>query len=279
MAASPTLAQKNIGRYQDKPTLEEAEEREAEVKRRIARKQRRANYGKARASSMALIDQAQATNLAPGWDEKAGKWRGLEGKAWDPDKQQYVDIEPKEKSGPTSVLPDEKGKPASLVAPPPPKETAEQARIRKAQEDLLGKEAAAKLIEEKRKEEERRQSFIGLGERILESGRESGSNVSGWLARIPTPGSLWFPLVLLLIFFFILVMFNGHTRLQWAWLVLSGNASFNLGGQGQTTEVNNKPSGGGVFGQPQALTLAPQPSTPPSSLSPSGMPMTGGNPF
>lgn len=44
------------------------------------------------------------------------------------------------------------------------------------------------------------------------------------LERIPTPGSIMLPLVILLVFFFLLIPVNGHTRLQWLWLVVTGNA-------------------------------------------------------
>lgn len=44
------------------------------------------------------------------------------------------------------------------------------------------------------------------------------------LASLPTPGSLILPLGILLVFFFLLLPVNGHTRLVWLWLVLTGNA-------------------------------------------------------
>ena len=50
------------------------------------------------------------------------------------------------------------------------------------------------------------------------------SNSRSSLENIPTPGSLVFPLIILLVFFFLLVPVNGHTRIVWLWLVLTGNA-------------------------------------------------------
>lgn len=55
------------------------------------------------------------------------------------------------------------------------------------------------------------------------------------LESLPTPGSLLFPLIILLVFFLLLIPVNGHTRLVWIWLVLTGNAEIsgsnpNLGG-------------------------------------------------
>ena len=52
------------------------------------------------------------------------------------------------------------------------------------------------------------------------------------LERLPTPGSLVLPLVILLVFFFLLIPVNGHTRLQWLWLVMTGNAEISGSGQG-----------------------------------------------
>ena len=52
------------------------------------------------------------------------------------------------------------------------------------------------------------------------------------LERLPTPGSLVLPLVILLVFFFLLLPVNGHTRFVWIWLVLTGNAD--IGGNGNS---------------------------------------------
>lgn len=52
------------------------------------------------------------------------------------------------------------------------------------------------------------------------------------LGSIPTPGGITLPLVILLVFFFLLLPVNGHTRLTWLWLVLSGNAMISGGSLG-----------------------------------------------
>lgn len=203
-------------------------------------------YGTGRAAAMAQIDEALIQT-------EKGK------------------SQPEPEHGPASVLPDEKGMPAALPgatpdydtkAPPPPPETEEEAKVRKAQEDLLGKENAERLREEQRKEEERRRTLLGIVENVAGNARESGGKVASRLAGLPTPGSLWFPLVLLLIFFFILITYNGHTRLVWAWLVLTNNAGFNLGGQGQVT-----PQQSGDTGEPTVTTTG--------SVSASGIPHMG----
>lgn len=117
-----------------------------------------------------------------------------------------------------------------------PTESKEDAKIRKAQEDLLGKEAAKKLQDEQEAEAERQKTLIGLAERALQSGKDAASTANVKIGGIPTPGNLVVPLVLLMLFFFILITFNGHTRLQWAWLVLTNNAYITPSIQtGQTT--------------------------------------------
>ena len=57
------------------------------------------------------------------------------------------------------------------------------------------------------------------------------------LEGIPTPGSLFLPLMVLLIFFLLLLPVNGHTRLVWLWLTLTGNAQIqqSAGGGGDTS--------------------------------------------
>ena len=62
------------------------------------------------------------------------------------------------------------------------------------------------------------------------------------LESLPTPGSIMFPLVVLLIFFFLLIPVNGHTRLVWFWLVLSGNAEIAVGGQSDDSTGDTTPS-------------------------------------
>lgn len=44
------------------------------------------------------------------------------------------------------------------------------------------------------------------------------------IGSFPTPGGLLTPLVILFILFMILLPVNGHTRLMWLWLAITGNA-------------------------------------------------------
>ena len=237
---------KQFGNAKKKEIREDAEARFAR-----RREYQTVQYGTGRAAAMAQIDEALIQT-------EKGK------------------SQPEPAHGPAAVLPDEKGMPAALPgatpdydtkAPPPPPETAEEAKVRQAQEELLGKENAERLREEQRKEEQRKRTLLGIAESVAGNVRESGGKVSGRLAQVPTPGSLWFPLALLLIFFFILITYGGNTRLQWAWLVLTNNAGFNLGGQGLVS-----PQQSGDTGQP---TVASGSSAATGSLHPSGVPFMG----
>jgi hypothetical protein len=62
------------------------------------------------------------------------------------------------------------------------------------------------------------------------------------LESLPTPGSLLLPLIVLLIFFFLLIPVNGHTRLVWFWLVISGNAEIAVGGQSDSNATATTPT-------------------------------------
>jgi len=155
-----------------------------------------------------------------------------------------------------------------LLAPPPPlgsanpyadkkqltpeekKQEAEAARIRKHQEGLLGKEQAEALEEARRKEEERRKSLLGLSDKALEQFGKGKEAAQVKIANVPTPGDIWFPLMLLILFFFILILYNGHTRLQWLWLVLTGNAGVgqNPGGSSSGNFGTNGNNGNSTVG-------------------------------
>lgn len=65
--------------------------------------------------------------------------------------------------------------------------------------------------------------------------RNTGVNVNRWLANIPTPGGIWVPFFVLMFLFMVLFPVNGHTRMMWLWLVLTGNAKIgSLGQRGQS---------------------------------------------
>lgn len=118
-------------------------------------------------------------------------------------------------------------------------------------------EKAAKREQEKSAREQLKEQTRLQAARITKESQERGEeqsnklvqtlqNLSGqvqnlWkgtqvqLENIPTPGSLLLPFVILMVFFFLLLPVNGHTRFIWLWLVLTGQAEISAtsGGGGQ----------------------------------------------
>ena len=90
----------------------------------------------------------------------------------------------------------------------------------------------------------------------------AGGIVKGTGAQIeslPTPGSIVFPLVVLAAFFFLLLPVNGHTRLVWRWLVLTGNADIQEAasdgsGLGSTTTGSDASNAASIPNTPQTVT-------------------------
>lgn len=115
--------------------------------------------------------------------------------------------------------------PLAEQAPPPPPETADERKIREAQEDLLGKEEAERLAKEEAERQAKEATLLGQANKLLNSGKSTASKTGDWLGKVPTPGDLTVPLIILGILFLLLVTYNGQTRFQWLWLVLTGNAS------------------------------------------------------
>lgn len=97
------------------------------------------------------------------------------------------------------------------------------------------------LKQEAREEQAREDKF----QQLAKTGVSAASNVVKGtgikLAGIPTPGGILFPLVVLLVFFFLLVPVSGHTRAVWLWMVLSGNAQ--VGQPTGHTEFTNEATG------------------------------------
>jgi hypothetical protein len=107
------------------------------------------------------------------------------------------------------------------------------------------------------------QSVSDNATRIGDNVRRVAGKASAAIGGIPIPGDLITPLVILLIFFFALVVINGHTRLSWLWLVLSGNAAITTGA-------------GASFGQPTTVVTPPgQTVTPPVTPLATIMPFAG----
>lgn len=82
---------------------------------------------------------------------------------------------------------------------------------------------------------------------FFQSARGILKDVGVRLENVPTPGSITLPLILLLVFFFLIVPVNGSTRFTWLWLVLSGDAGTS-GSQGNISGPANNSSGSNVPG-------------------------------
>lgn len=97
-----------------------------------------------------------------------------------------------------------------------------------------------------------------------------GANVR--LGSIPTPGGITLPLVILLIFFFLLIPVNGHTRLTWLWLALSNNAAISPVGteQSRSTDASS--------GSDTAAATGPGPVVVPSTPTTPVIPLTVSQP-
>ncbi len=149
-----------------------------------------------RSSSMAAIDAALAKSKAP------------------------ADLEQVDDSAATTALAD-----LALVEDEPKPEakklSKDQEAILKQQEALLGKEEADKLRAEQL-QEANKAAAIKAGQKALKNAGNVVHDADVKIGAIATPGSILTPLVLLLLFFFVLVQIGGYTRIQWFWQVITG---------------------------------------------------------
>jgi hypothetical protein len=126
-----------------------------------------------------------------------------------------------------------------------PKLTPEQEDILKAQEKLLGEEEAKRLREEQEQEAAKSQ-VVKSGEKAVKSAGKIIHGADVRIGNIPQPGSIAFPLTLLLLCFFILIQVNGFSRLGWLWMVITRNAAVSTT---QTVpSLPTPPPGGGAVG-------------------------------
>ncbi len=96
--------------------------------------------------------------------------------------------------------------------------------------------------------------------RINATLRDTLGKIVASIGSVPIPGDLLLPLSILLIFFFALIAINGHTRLSWLWLVLSGNASITTGGgQPIVTPPTTTPPVSGTTTTPPVTSLVIMP--------------------
>lgn len=82
--------------------------------------------------------------------------------------------------------------------------------------------------------------------------RETVGNVAGTLETVSTPGTIFLPVTILLIFFFLLLPVNGYTRAQWLWMSLTGSAKINALANGEEGVGQSTGQGGG--GEPTTPT-------------------------
>jgi hypothetical protein len=123
-----------------------------------------------------------------------------------------------------------------------PKMTAEQKAVYEAQKKLLGEQKAEEL-RLKQLADEQKSAALQLADTATKQARAFTDGANAKLGDVPTPGSIAFPLVLLGIFFFVLIQFNGFTRFQWLWMTITGNAYV-------TDQTVGAPAGGAVGGGP-----------------------------
>lgn len=142
----------------------------------------------------------------------------------------------------------------------------EQAKLNKAagvnsstqqlKEELNRQKEEEKLQEEQEKERKQKikqgiiqtkditntvvDAYSGAHKTVMDTAdtiRDTGLNLWDSLGRVPTPGSIFLPVSILLLFFFILLPINGHTRIEWLWLALTGEAEITGTKQSQKQTV------------------------------------------
>ncbi len=154
------------------------------------------------------------------------------------------------------------GQPSEELAPLPEDEEDERASVREM------RKAQTEAARQREEESEVARATRQVAESITDSGvtvgdaiKRSARGVSSAVGSVPIPGDLLLPLSILLLFFFVLIPVNGHTRAAWLWLTMTGNASLT--------------TGGGASFAPVSTTGTPLPITPLSGLPrlPTGLPI------
>lgn len=86
---------------------------------------------------------------------------------------------------------------------------------------------------------------IGAASNVGDKVGDIAGRVGGTVGAISTPGSIFLPISLLLIFFFLILPVNGMTRAQWLWGALTGNAHINGESTPTPSEESASPEGEG----------------------------------
>lgn len=92
--------------------------------------------------------------------------------------------------------------------------------------------------------------IAGATDNIAEKTRELADSATSTLATVSTPGSIFLPIALLLLFFFLILPINGMTRAQWLWMALTGQAKI-----GPEKVAPRKEGGSGDINIPNALPV------------------------
>lgn len=81
---------------------------------------------------------------------------------------------------------------------------------------------------------------------VVGAGQALATGTYNGLSNAPIPGGIGVPLVILLVLFIVLLPVNGHTRLMWLWLSLTGQAE--IGGPLTPPTITPGGFGGGSGG-------------------------------
>lgn len=133
--------------------------------------------------------------------------------------------------------------------------SSERQALDDALENIQAEHDAINEIEE---EQHIQEQSIGTASRnLIDAVKKIGKGTSITLEKLPTPGSIVLPLILLLVFFMILIPINGKSRIAWLWLVVTGNAQIQLGSDtGASASVGGSASGNFGGGGPSLSTGA-----------------------
>lgn len=118
-----------------------------------------------------------------------------------------------------------------------------QAKAARAQKEEEEREAAKNPPDVPSILKARTGAAISKGKSTVD--RAMGVAREGWggLSRVTTPGTIFLPVAVLFIFFFLLLPVNGNTRAAWLWLALTGNAKIGFLEQLPQAQVNTVPAG------------------------------------
>ncbi len=167
------------------------------------------------------------------------------------------------------------------IPPPPWKATKEQKleaqaltdaqeTVLKAQGRLLGEQEAKRLREEQLALANRSQ-MRKAAERTLDNAKQVVHGADVRIGNVPKPTSIAVPLILLILFFFILIQYGGYSRLGWFWMVITQQA-FVQDKPGQAGQVTPGTGEGPAVTKGNSQTSSLTTYIPPSSYSKNGLP-------